>query len=73
MGVVGYYQRQVSSDKDSTVRGNLIRGSVVALGPEASLFIEKMKMFVSLRFLREFGAQYKPEGNTFTLTLTKAF
>lgn len=67
-GLVGYYQQQVT---DTT--GQSGRANIVALGPEVSVVFPKVMTFLSLRWLHEFSAHLRPEGDTFTLTLTKRF
>lgn len=46
---------------------------VFAAGPEISLTFPEASFFASLRYFYEFGAEYRPEGHTVTLTLTKRF
>jgi hypothetical protein len=41
------------------------------VGPEINLFMPQLPMFASLRYVHEFSAKDRPEGNTVTLTLTK--
>ncbi len=66
LGVVGYYQRQVTanSDKDSL-------NSVAAVGPEVSFMFPKQMLFVSLRYNYEFMAKSRAQGNDVTLTLPR--
>lgn len=71
IGAVGYYQQQTTDD-DGT-GASTVHDRVFGVGPEISTFCPKHKFFLSLRYLREFGAQDRPEGNTVTLTLTKLF
>jgi len=71
IGVVGYYQQQVTKDTGTNASNDLDR--VLAVGPEISLTFPKPMLVASLRYLREFGAEDHPEGNTVTLTLTKRF
>jgi hypothetical protein len=68
VGVVGYYQTQVTGD---SVPGGHDR--VAAIGPEASIVFPKQMFFVSLRYNYEFMAENRAQGNGLTLTLTKAF
>lgn len=69
VGLAGYYQTQVTDDDpDSGVNDH-----VLALGPEINAFCPKLGMFFSLRYLREFEARDRPQGNLFNLTLTKPF
>jgi hypothetical protein len=72
LGVVGYWQQQVTD----TTMGSFSSDSlsrVVALGPEVSGVIPKINVIASVRYLREFAAKDRPEGNTVTLTFTKGF
>ena len=52
---------------------NTERDRVAAFGPEVSVAFPKQMLFVSLRYLYEFMAQSRAEGNTVSLTLTKRF
>jgi hypothetical protein len=72
VGAAGYYQQQTTKDQQhgaTPASPNLDR--VFGAGPEVMLVVPKWSLFVSLRYLREFGAMDRPEGNTLTLTLTK--
>ena len=69
LGVVGYYQRQVTANSDKLSSLN----SVAAIGPEVSFMFPKQMIFVSLRYNYEFMAKNRAQGNAATLTLTKAF
>lgn len=71
VGVVGYYQQQTT--KDHGANASTVQDRVFSAGPEVSLVFPKASLFASLRYVREFGAQDRPEGNTVTLTLTKRF
>ena len=51
--------------------GAKTRDHVVGVGAEFNTFMSQLPMFVSLRYVREFAARDRPEGNTVTLTLTK--
>ena len=70
VGVVGYFQQQ-------TTRGNLNGsrnlGSVAGIGPEISVAFPKPMLFVSFRYLNEFMAKDRAQGQAFSLTLTKRF
>ena len=68
VGVVGYYQKQITGYSPSSAGA---MDGVVGLGPEISTFCPKLGLFTSLRYVREFDAKARPEGNTVTLTLTK--
>ena len=69
LGVVGYYQRQVTANSDKLSSLN----SVAAVGPEVSFMFPKQMIFVSLRYNYEFMAKNRAQGNNVTLTLTKRF
>lgn len=71
IGAVGYYVQQTTPDSGAGTSDALAR--VFAVGPEVSAFIPQWKLFASLRYEREFGARYVPEGNRVCLTLTKIF
>lgn len=69
VGVVGYYQQQVTTDSGSG-SGNA-RDQVAAIGPEVSTFCPKVGLFTSLRYLYEFTAKDRLQGHTVALTFTK--
>jgi hypothetical protein len=69
LGVIGYYQQQVTEDKGANAWGTLDRK--VGVGPEISTFCSRLGLFTSLRYAYEFAAKERPEGHLFTLTLTK--
>ena len=68
LGVVGYYQQQVTGDSNGQPLNR-----VAAVGPEASVAFPKYMFFVSLRYNYEFMAYSRAQGNAITLTLTKRF
>ena len=68
VGLIGYYQQQTTKDRGPAA---VPKDSVVALGPEISVFCPKLGLFTSLRYAREFEAKNRSEGNTFALTFTK--
>jgi hypothetical protein len=72
VGLIGYYQQQVTSDHGPGASGGSggARDRVFAVGPEMDLSIIQGRLFTSLRYVREFSAKDRPEGNTLTLTLT---
>jgi hypothetical protein len=65
VGLVGYYQQQVN--------GAHPLSHVAAVGPEVRVFCPVVSTFVSLRYEYEFGADNRPEGHAFCLTLTKCW
>jgi hypothetical protein len=70
LGVVGYYQQQVNPNSGASYSS---RSRVAAVGPEVSVMFPKPMLFVSFRYLYEFMAESRAQGNAFTLTLTKRF
>jgi hypothetical protein len=70
VGAVGYYQQQVNPSSGSAWSD---RTRVAGVGPEISAFFPKCMLGVSLRYVYEFMAQNRFQGNTFTLTVTKKF
>lgn len=71
VGAVGYWQLQTTRDSGTGASG--VEDHVVGLGPEVGGVIPKAGIIATLRYLREFEARDRPEGNTVTLTLTKRF
>jgi hypothetical protein len=71
LGVAGYYQQQVTDDAGNGASSSNDR--VAAVGPEISLAFPKPMLFVSFRYLYEFMAKDRAQGQTFSLTLTKRF
>ncbi len=72
VGVVGYYQQKVTGDSGPALSVSP-QDRVAAVGPEISLAFPKPMVFVSFRYLNEFMAENRAQGQTFTLTLTKRF
>ena len=70
VGAAGYYQQQVNPTTGDTWSQ---RNRVAGVGPEISAFFPKYMLGVSLRYVYEFMAQNRFQGNTVTLTLTKKF
>ena len=72
VGAVGYYQQKVSDD---TGPAAFIapQNRVAAVGPEINVAFPKQMFFVSCRYLYEFIAENRAQGQTVTLTLTKRF
>lgn len=71
VGVVGYCQFQTTKDSGAGSGNN--RDQVMAVGPEVAMVCPYTGMLLSLRYLREFAAEDRLQGNTVTLTLTKRF
>lgn len=70
LGVVGYYQQQVTG---GDLLGSSAHDRVAAVGPEISVAFPNQMVFVSFRYLYEFMAKDRAQGQTFALTLTKRF
>jgi len=74
VGLVGYWQGQVTDDSAAGFSADPTQHDrVTALGPEITAVWPKLGALFSLRYLREFDAKDRPEGNTITLTVTKRF
>jgi hypothetical protein len=71
VGVIGYYQQQVTEDSGPTATTKLDRK--VGIGPEISVVWPKLGLITSLRYAYECAAVERPEGNLVTLTLTRRF
>ncbi|HWQ92167.1 MAG TPA: transporter [Clostridia bacterium] len=71
VGVVGYFQQQVTLDSGSGASNN--RDQVAAIGPEISAFCSQIGVNTSLRYLYEFSSEDRLQGHTVALTLTKRF
>lgn len=66
----GYYQQQVTGGR---VNGSTAHDRVAAVGLEISVTFPKLMLFVSCRYLYEFMAEDRAQGQTFVLNLTKRF
>ncbi len=71
VGLVGYYQTEVN--RSTGAAADAARSSVVGVGPEISGVIPSAKLLWSLRWVDEFEAKSRFQGNTIALTLTKIF
>jgi hypothetical protein len=69
VGLIGYYQQQVTEDSGKTASDKLDRK--LGVGPEISAFWPKIGLFTSIRYAYEFAAVERPEGHLLSLTLTK--
>lgn len=69
VGLIGYYQQQVTEDRGRTASDKLDRK--LGVGPEISAFWPKIGLFTSIRYAYEFGAVERAEGHLVALTLTK--
>ena len=72
VGAVGYYQQKVTDDSGAAPYV-MPRDLVAAAGPEINVAFPKVMLFVSCRYLYEFAAENRAQGQTITLTLTKRF
>ena len=72
IGAAGYYQQKVSEDSGPLAFVAPLNRAA-AFGPEISVAFPKQMFFVSFRFLYEFIAENRAQGDTVTLTLTKRF
>jgi hypothetical protein len=73
LGLVGYYQMQTTGSYGSNPALLKPINRVGAIGPEISVAFPKPMVFVSVRYLYEFMADNRAQGNTICLTLTKRF
>jgi hypothetical protein len=71
VGAVGYYQQQVTKDGGAGAPGALDRAA--AAGAEVSYFYPPATIGASLRYLYEFLAEDRLQGQTIVLTITKRF
>jgi hypothetical protein len=71
VGLIGYYQQQITEDSGSVASHDL--SHVVGVGPEVSVLWAKLGLFTSLRYVYEADVKDRPQGHTITLTLTKRF
>jgi hypothetical protein len=71
IGPAGYYQKKITSD--SGISASTALPHAAAIGPELTLAFPGPSLFVSWRYLYEFAAAGRPQGQTGTLTLTKRF
>jgi len=71
VGAAGYFQQKVT--RDSGMGALPFRSRVASVGPEIGVAIPKLEAQVSLRYLYEFIAEDRAQGQAVTLTLTKRF
>jgi hypothetical protein len=71
VGLIGYYQQQVTEDGGPGATN--ARDRVSGVGPEVSVFYPKHTLGWSIRYAYEFMAESRFQGHTFTFTLTKRF
>lgn len=73
VGAVGYYAQQLSRDTGAGVTWGDLQARVFAAGAEVASMCPKIGLMISLRYLHEFEAKGRPEGDMGVLTLTKPF
>jgi hypothetical protein len=71
VGPAGYFQMKTTADSGEGATTE--RDRVAAVGPEIDGVIPKIDVHVSVRYLYEFMAANRAQGQTITLTLTKRF
>lgn len=71
-GLAGYHYQQVSADTGRGAVFGALKGRVSAVGPNLSYNFQagKTPIYASFRWLREFNAQNRLQGNASFLTLT---
>jgi hypothetical protein len=69
LGVAGYVQTQTTAAKGPGASS--AKDHVIGIGPEISFPIAPLGLSTSIRYLREAGASYRPQGNTINIILTK--
>ena len=70
-GAVGYIQVQTTSG--SGVDASIEKDHVAAIGPKVTIACPRLKLNTSIRYLREFAAHNRAEGNTVNITFTRRF
>ena len=70
IGVVGYVQAKLGKDSGPAAG---VRDSIAGLGPEVNVLIPGINVFASARYIFEFAASDRPEGQLLNVTLTKRF
>jgi hypothetical protein len=73
LGLVGYYQDQITADTHLPAGASSGYNSVAAVGPEINVAFPSCMLFASLRYNYEFMAENRLQGHTIALTLTKKF
>jgi len=71
LGIIGYYQQQTTGDCGHGASSELAH--VVGVGPEVSVFWQKIGIFTSLRYVYEAEAKDLPQGHLVSLTVTRRF
>jgi hypothetical protein len=72
IGVAGYHYKQVTADSGRGALLGSFKGEVSAIGPNVTYNFEVggVPVFTSVRWLTEFGAKNRLEGDTGFLTVT---
>ena len=71
IGATGYVQAQTTSASGTGASNE--KDHVAAAGPEITFVSPSLKLNTSIRYLREFAAQNRTEGNTINITFTRRF
>ena len=71
LGIIGYYQQQTTSDCGHGASSELAH--VIGVGPEVSVFWQKIGVFTSFRYVYEAEAKDLPQGHLVSLTVTRRF
>jgi hypothetical protein len=69
LGFTGY--AQVQTAVAIGLQAPLLKQHAFGLGPEITFVIPKLGVSTSLRYLKEVGAQQRPQGNIFNVTFTR--
>lgn len=72
VGLVGFYQQQTTRD-GGVPWASLLRDRKLGVGAEVSVVWPQIGAFTSLRYVHEFDAVERPEGDLVTFTFTKPF
>jgi hypothetical protein len=75
LGLQGFYYRQTTADSGTAVVVDDFKGEAAGIGP-ALMWLTKVKetdLFVNLKWLHEFHAENRLEGNHFFVNATLAF
>lgn len=75
LGIAGYHYQQISADTGSGAVFGPLKGQVSAIGPNVSYNFKAgaTPVYASFRWLREFNARNRLQGNVGFLTLTVPF
>ena len=71
VGATGYVQAQTTSASGSGATTE--KDHVAGIGPEITLVCPRLRLNTSIRYLREFAAHNRTEGNTINFTFTRRF